>query len=105
MSYDRTGQAQDDAYGHGELGNVHQQFEVEPGYPPAPDTRRAIAAMVTAQHRQTDAHDVIMHLQDEQKDAWVAVNYRMPFLTEYERRSLMARIDVYYAAQIAECRS
>lgn len=102
--YDRTGQAHDDAYGHGELGNVHQQFELLPGFPPAADTRDSMAALVTAQHRKTDAHDAIMHLQDERKDAWVAVSYRMPFLTAYERRSLVARIDAHYAAEIAEVR-
>ena len=104
MSFDRTGQAHDDAYGHGELGSVHQQFIIEPSFPPAPDTRQAIAAMVTAVNRRTDAHDAIMHLQDEKRDAWVAVNYRMPFLAADERHSHEQRIETYYAAQIEDCR-
>jgi len=105
MSFNRTGQAQDDAYGHGELGSVYPQFEIEPGFPPAQDTRQAIAAMVTAVNRQTDAHDAIMGLQDHRTDAWFAVTYRMPFLASDERASLIERINAHYKAVIAGCRA
>lgn len=103
--YDRTGQAHDDAYGHGVLGNVTPQFEIEPAFPPRADTRDSMAALVEQMNRKHDAHDAIMGLQDNRTDAWVAVSYRMPFLADYERRSLLARINAHYAAEIAEARN
>lgn len=102
---DRTGLAQDDAYGHGHLGNISPQFEIEPAFPPRADTRDSMAALVESMNSKHDAHDTVMGLQDHRTDAWVAVSYRMPFLTEYERQSLVARINAHYAAEIAECRT
>jgi hypothetical protein len=103
--YDRTGLAQDDAYGHGYLGNISPQLEIEPAFPPRADTRDSMAALVEQLNRKHDAHDAIMGLQDHRTDAWVAVSYRMPFLADHERSSLLARINAHYAAEIAGCRT